>query len=144
MSASTPATLGIRREDKECEMRAPLTPAAVAELAARGLRVLVQPSALRIFRDSEYAAAGAELREDLSDADCVLGVKEVPPQKLLPGRTMMFFSRAFSSFLFSLLSPAPQPRALTPRARAPAQTCTRRSQPTCRCWTQCWKSACAS
>lgn len=87
-------SIGIRREDKPCEMRAPLSPAQAAHLVSLGIRVLVQPSTIRVYADAEYAAAGCAVCEDISDVDCVLGVKEVPPSKLLPGRTMAFFARA--------------------------------------------------
>ena len=89
--------IGIRREDKPCEARAPLSPEQAAQLVAQGIRVLVQPSTIRVFADAEYVAAGCALSEDLSAADCVLGVKEVPPDKLLPGRTMVFFARAWGA-----------------------------------------------
>lgn len=36
--------------------------------------------------------AGAILRDDLSHANVILGVKEVPMKDLLPGKTYMFFS----------------------------------------------------
>lgn len=138
------ATLGIRREDKAREMRAPLAPSHVAALIARGLRVLVQPSRIRVYLDTEYLAAGAELREDLSDADCVLGVKEVALDQLLPGRTMLFFARSCRSGRARVFRGrrGPSQPPLAPHSRAP-QTCTRRRRRACRCWTPCWRSACA-
>ena len=140
---TTMPTIGIRREDKPREMRAPLSPTHVAELAASGLRVIVQPSSQRVYLDTEYAAAGAELREDLEDADCVLGVKEVPPQKLLPGRTMLFFARALKPevlFISAAAQPTPPPCPCTLRL---PQMCTRHRMRACRCSMPCWKSGCA-
>ncbi|KAH8047659.1 saccharopine dehydrogenase [Aureococcus anophagefferens] len=58
------------------ERRSPLTPKHVAGLVQGGHRVLVQPSPRRVFRDAEFAAAGAEVTADLSDCDAVLGVKQ--------------------------------------------------------------------
>lgn len=86
--------IGIRREDKNrWERRVPLTPADVAELRARhGIEFLVQPSPIRAFPEAEYAAAGAEIREDLSACDLVMGVKEVPTAILLPEMRYFFFS----------------------------------------------------
>jgi hypothetical protein len=52
-----------------------------------GVRVLVQPSSLRIFPDQAYADVGAEIREDLAESSVICGVKEVPPHKLIPERT---------------------------------------------------------
>jgi len=86
--------LGIRREDKnEWERRAPLTPAHVAELVhEHGIPVAVQPSSRRVYADREYWNAGAELVEDLSACQVILGVKEVPPGLLIAGRPHLLFS----------------------------------------------------
>jgi alpha-aminoadipic semialdehyde synthase len=87
------ARLAIRREDKnEWEARAPLTPTHVARLAERGIEVVVQPSKQRVFDDDEYAEAGAEVREDLSECEIVLGVKEIPTAHLHGDRTYVYFS----------------------------------------------------
>ncbi|KAG2222858.1 hypothetical protein INT45_000473 [Circinella minor] len=87
-------SIGIRREDKSrWERRAPLTPDAVKELVHEtGARVYIQPSTKRIFSDSVYTKAGAILTEDLSAADIILGIKEVPKSKLIPDKTYVFFS----------------------------------------------------
>lgn len=85
--------LGIRRETKNrWERRAPLTPLHVEELVAdQGRSVLVQPSELRVFSDDEYRAAGAALGEDLSECKVVLGIKEVPPDAIVPERPHLAF-----------------------------------------------------
>ncbi len=54
--------------------------------------ITVQPSPHRCFRDEEYLAAGIRMNEDLSHCDILLGIKEVPVEKLLPGKTYLFFS----------------------------------------------------
>ena len=59
--------------------------------------MLVQPSSRRVFPDSAFVEAGAELVEDLSPACVVLAVKEVPIPLLLPGRTYMFFSHTLKA-----------------------------------------------
>lgn len=86
--------IGIRREDKhQWERRVPLTPDAVGRLIdGHGLRVLVQPSPIRVFPDEDYAAVGAELAEDLDEADVVLAVKEIPEALLTEGGAYVFFS----------------------------------------------------
>lgn len=86
--------IGIRREDKNrWERRVPLTPDHVAELVSeRGIEVRVQPSPLRVFPDKDYAAAGAVITEDLSSCPLVLGVKEIPKEKLLKGQAYLYFS----------------------------------------------------
>lgn len=86
--------VGLRREDKnEWERRVALTPDHVAELAERDdLAVTIQPSERRAFPDRDYRAAGAVIDEDLSACDVIFGIKEVPPDKLVPGRPHAFFS----------------------------------------------------
>jgi alpha-aminoadipic semialdehyde synthase len=86
--------IGIRREDKNIwEKRTPLIPVDVKELIENyGIKVLVQPSEIRIFNDQEYAQNGAEISEDLSKASFIFGVKEIPPEKILPEKTYVFFA----------------------------------------------------
>jgi len=86
--------IGIRREDKNnWEARTPLTPEHVSRLVRDGkLRVSVESCDRRVFTDAEYAAAGAEIVRDLSACDIIMGVKEVPVARLLPGKTYVFFS----------------------------------------------------
>lgn len=88
------AVIGIRREDKSIwERRVPLVPEDVRELIAEhGIQVVVQPSEIRVFKDEEYAAVGAQVQEDLSPCDVIFAVKEVPPHLLLPGKTYVYFA----------------------------------------------------
>ena len=85
--------IGIRTEDKNrWERRAPLTPDHVRELGLdHGIGVRVQPSPQRIFPDVDYASAGAEVTPDLEACRVILGVKEVPAEKILAGKTYAFF-----------------------------------------------------
>ncbi len=87
------ADLGIRRENKgRWERRAPLTPQHVEELVREhGVSVAVQPSDVRIFGEDDYRAAGAAIREDLSACRVILGIKEVPPEHIVPGRAHLTF-----------------------------------------------------
>ena len=55
------------------------------------IRVIVQHSSGRCFSDAEYAMAGAELKEDMSECDILLGIKEVPVDMLIPHKTYLFF-----------------------------------------------------
>ncbi len=86
--------IGVIREGKvPPDARVPLTPAQCRQAVDQwGMAILVQPSPVRCFRDSEYEAAGIPLQEDLSDCDVLLGVKEVPIDMLIPGKTYLFFS----------------------------------------------------
>ncbi len=86
--------LGIRAETKNrWERRAPLAPGHVAQLVRNhGMRILVEPSPLRVFPLEEYLAAGAEAAGDLSGCRVILGVKEIPPAALLGHRTYLYFA----------------------------------------------------
>ncbi len=56
------------------------------------ITVVVQHSQTRCYTDAEYKSAGVEVIEDLSDCDVLLGIKEVPVEMLLEGKTYLFFS----------------------------------------------------
>jgi len=97
-SPSLLATVGIRREDKNrWERRVPLSPDHVQHLVDQGIDVIVQPSSLRIFDNDSYADAGAKVQEDLSEADVIVAVKEVPTELLIPNKTYMFFSHTIKA-----------------------------------------------
>lgn len=87
--------IGILREGKvPPDARVPLTPEQCAELKKNfpDIHLVVQPSAIRCFKDSEYTDKGIVLQEDLSDCDILLGVKEVPVDLLIADKTYLFFS----------------------------------------------------
>jgi alanine dehydrogenase len=48
------------------------------------VEVIVQSSSARCFSDREFLMAGVEVKEDISDCDIFLGIKEVPVQELIP------------------------------------------------------------
>src|SRR5690606_3608219 len=79
------------------DKRVPLTPKQCKELLETypNLEIYVQPSPIRTFADSEYTDQGIELREDLSNCDLLMGIKEVPIDMLIPGKSYMFFSHTF-------------------------------------------------
>lgn len=86
-------TLGVLREVKNMwERRCPVSPAHVRKLVGMGVHVKIQPCSKRIYSDGELAAAGAELTEDLSTADLVLGVKEFPAASLPRDKSVLIFS----------------------------------------------------
>ncbi len=93
MSDST-LRLGLLREGKTPpDARVALTPDQCAYLLDKyPLQISVQPYPKRSYSDQEYADAGIELKEDLSDCDYLLGIKEVPVADLLPGKTYFMFS----------------------------------------------------
>ncbi len=99
-----PVFIGIRREDKnEWERRVPLIPEQVGRLISEnGIGVAVQPSALRAFPDRDYAAVGAEVREDLSDCGLVLGVKEMPVGFFRRGGGYTFFAHLIKGQAYNM------------------------------------------
>lgn len=91
-------TLAIRREDNTVwERRAPLSPAQVHQLVKAGVKVIVQPSNRRSFAMQEYENMGAVIKEDISEAPVIIGVKAVPIEHLLPEKTYVFFSHTIKA-----------------------------------------------
>ncbi len=87
--------IGVLREEKNPpDMRVPLTPLICSELVKQypGLEIYVQPSPIRCYQDEEYTSFGVPLKDDISDCDVLMGVKEVPIEKLIPGKKYFFFS----------------------------------------------------
>ncbi len=73
--------LGILKESREPkDNRTPLTPSQCAILKEENpdIEVYVQPCNFRCYTNDEYRYHGIELREDLSDCDVLIGVKEIP------------------------------------------------------------------
>lgn len=90
-----PMRIGILREEKfPRDSRTPLTPSQCKYLTERipDIEVVVQPSDYRCFTNEEFDYQGVKLQEDLSNCDVLLGVKEVPSEYLLYGKTYIFFS----------------------------------------------------
>ena len=87
--------LGIIREGKvPPDFRVPLTPkqCKTIETIYPNVKVQVQRSPIRTFKDSEYAEQGIELVDSLQDCDIIFGVKEVQIADLIPNKTFVFFS----------------------------------------------------
>jgi len=85
--------IGIRREDKNrWERRVPLTPEHVAELTRHGVAVACEPSPLRAFPDQSFEAAGARIVDDLAACPLVIGVKEIPEERLQADTAYAFFA----------------------------------------------------
>jgi saccharopine dehydrogenase (NAD+, L-lysine-forming) len=90
-----PTLIGLLREGRTPpDRRVALTPKKCVELQEiyPGLRVRVQPSPHRAFADQEYRDLGMEVSDDMASCDVLLGVKEVPVDWLLAGKTYCFFS----------------------------------------------------
>ena len=76
------------------DSRVPLTPKQCRQIAAEHPEISIQvaPSPNRCYTDVEYQEQGVTLAADPSDADILMGVKEVPIAQLVPRKTYFFFS----------------------------------------------------
>lgn len=86
--------IGLIREGKiPADNRVALTPKQ-CKWIQQNLPVVikVQPCEIRCYKDKEYVEAGIEIKEDLSDCDILMGIKEVPVSMLIPQKTYLFFS----------------------------------------------------
>ena len=72
-------TLAILKEARIDENRTPFSPTQISNLLNKfpNLKIIVQPSNRRCFKDEDYLKAGAQIADDLSSADIAFGVKEV-------------------------------------------------------------------
>lgn len=87
--------IGIIRETKTPpDSRVLLTPAQCKKIVLnyKDISIFVQQSPSRCYKDEEYAAAGISLKEDLSDCDILVGVKEQVIDTLIPNKHYFFFS----------------------------------------------------
>ena len=87
--------IGLLREEKIPEdNRVVLTPNQCVQIvgSSDNVKIVAQPSPTRAFKDAEYENVGINLREDLSDCDLILGVKEVPKENLILNKSYCFFS----------------------------------------------------
>ena len=85
-------TLAIIREARIDESRTPLSPTQISNLLNKysNLKIIVQPSKKRCFKDEEYLKAGAQINDDLGLAEIIFGVKEVEISTLLKNKTYFF------------------------------------------------------
>jgi Alanine dehydrogenase len=86
--------IGLIREEKvPVDNRVAFTPSQCKLIQKNfDIKIIVQHSEHRCFSDREYELAGVVVKEDISDCDILLGIKEVPVQMLIPGKTYFIFS----------------------------------------------------
>lgn len=84
----------IRAEDKnEWERRTPIIPSDLFKLkSTMGAKISVQESTIRCFSNEEYEKSGAYLCRDFGEAKVVIGIKEVPEEKIQRDKVYMIFS----------------------------------------------------
>jgi hypothetical protein len=88
-------TIGLIREEKTpADNRVALTPAQCKWLHKNftDIKVIAQHSQSRCYSDKEYQFAGVEVMENMEHCDLLIGIKEVPPHLLIPGKSYLFFS----------------------------------------------------
>jgi hypothetical protein len=85
--------IGIRAEDKSrWERRVPLVPRDIAELRRRGLDIVVQSGPQRAITDGEFAEADIPVAAELADCGLIVGIKEIPPERLETGKVYLYFA----------------------------------------------------
>lgn len=92
--------IGILKETKTPQdNRVPLTPSQCAILKEENpeMEIYVQSCTYRCYTDDEYRYQGIEVKEDLSECDVLLGVKEIPVEYLIPNKTYFIFSHVIKN-----------------------------------------------
>ncbi len=87
--------VGILKETKTPpDRRVAVAPEQAIELLNKfpNVDLYFQPSDLRCYSDDEYKALGLSLKQDLSDCDILIGVKEVKVDALIANKKYLFFS----------------------------------------------------
>ena len=87
-------TLAVLKEARIDENRTPFSPTQISNLLNKfpNLKIIVQPSNRRCFKDEDYLKAGAQITDNLRSADIIFGVKEVDVSTLIKDKTYLFFS----------------------------------------------------
>lgn len=87
--------IGVLKETKNPpDKRVAITPSIAKKIKSEypQIQIFVQHSDIRAFKDEEYVNQGIEIRNNLSDCDILIGIKEVAKETFIPEKTYMFFS----------------------------------------------------
>ncbi len=86
--------IAIIREDKiPVDRRSPLNPAQAKEVEEKfDVSMKIQKSDVRVFKADEFVFNNLKMVDEVDSCDILLGVKEVPIDKLIPNKTYFFFS----------------------------------------------------
>jgi saccharopine dehydrogenase (NAD+, L-lysine forming) len=88
-------TIGLIKEEKHpADNRVALTPAQCKWMNKNvaNVKVIVEKSDTRCYTNEEYSRAGIETVDSLENCDIILGIKEVPYDKLIANKKYLFFS----------------------------------------------------
>jgi alanine dehydrogenase len=96
--------IGIRYEDKyKMERRVALTPKHIKELRDKtDIEFQVQTSKKRVFTDAEFEEAGAQIVQELSEPNVIMGVKEMPNSFFEKDKTYIFFSHVIKGQSYNM------------------------------------------
>ena len=87
--------IGLIKERKiPADNRVAFTPAQCKWIQKnyKDVKICIEKADSRCYADNEYKKAGLEVSDDLSHCDLLFGIKEVPPEDLIPNKTYLFFS----------------------------------------------------
>lgn len=84
----------IKERKNPPDRRVVFSPETLAEARTQfpDAEFVVESSDIRVFSDESYAKLGFEVTNDVSDADVMIGVKEVPLEHLMPNKKYFYFS----------------------------------------------------
>lgn len=84
----------IKERKKNPDTRVALTPQQCKNLLETypEIQLVIESSTNRCFPDEAYSTLGIPVVTDVSDCDVLLGIKEVPVENLISGKTYYFFS----------------------------------------------------
>jgi len=84
----------IKERKNPPDRRVVFSPQTLAEARKRfpDAEFVIESSDIRVFSDEDYKKYGFEVKDDVSDADVMIGVKEVPVEALIPNKDYFFFS----------------------------------------------------
>lgn len=84
----------IKERKSPPDRRVVFSPEKLAEAKAQfpQAEFVVESSDIRVFSDDAYRKHGFEVTDDVSDADVMIGVKEVPIKNLIPNKKYFYFS----------------------------------------------------
>jgi hypothetical protein len=95
--------IGVRAEDKNAwERRVPLIPKDIEVLRRSGISICVQSSGQRAYTDQEFKGADVPVVEDLKDAPLIVGLKEIPEERLEPDKIYFIFSHVIKGQAYNM------------------------------------------
>ena len=98
--------VGIIREGKVPEdKRVPFTPKQCRVILDKypEIEFFVQSSKIRCYNDEEYMSEGINVCDTIDHCEVLFGVKEVPIDQLINGKTYFYFSHTHKGFLVCML-----------------------------------------